>query len=172
MSCHSISKGNIIFDIKREKKENWERRLEAVASYKSISPVFDNGSMIAINRRVTRQTTSWRTELCGEPRQSSLAILIPHYNALPSSCNTRSLRPRVIEPEGRGGTLVILKRDFSRFRRGLSWRDASKRKRYTTTSPDPPKTLREECPTKWHLECSAFNPLHRRSAPTFLLLSG
>lgn len=118
-NCYNIvcratrkSKGNIISDIKREEEESWETKLGRSRDDKSIFPVLDNGSMIAINRKTDDR------ELCGEPHQSysrfSSLITIPSPVIRGGSPTTSD------RASGGGGTLVILKRDFSRFRRGLS----------------------------------------------------
>lgn len=125
-----MSKGNIISDIKREEKES--RKTKLAATTKVFFPYSITGQWLRSIEDKREDRALWRTA------SVILAILIPHYDA-PPHLVIQALSDHEWSARGEGvdGTLIILKRDFSRFRRGLSWRDASKRKRYTTTPADP-----------------------------------
>lgn len=162
-----MSKGNIISDIKREEKES--RKTKLAATTKVFFPYSITGQWLRSIEDKREDRALWRTA------SVILAILIPHYDAPPSSCNTSSLRPRVIGQRGRGGWNA--RNPETRLLEVSPWVIVTRcleAEEIHDNTGRPPKTLREECPTKWHLECSAFNPLHRHSAPTttFLLLSG
>lgn len=159
-----MSKGNIISDIKREEKESQKTKLAATT--KVFFPYSITGQWLRSIEDKREDRALWRTA------SVILAILIPHYDA-PPHLVIQALSDH--EWSARGGWNA--RNPETRLLEVSPWvivtRCLEAEEIHDNTSR-PPKTLREECPTKWHLECSAFNPLHRHSAPTttFLLLSG
>lgn len=120
------------------KSENETRRDD-----KSIFPIFDNGSMIAINRRQTRGQ-SFVANRISHTRDSHPSLRCP-----PSSCNTSSLRPRVIGQRGRGGWNA--RNPETRLLEVSPWVIVTRcleAEEIHDNTGRPPKTLREECPTK------------------------
>lgn len=82
-NCYNIvcratrkSKGNIISDIKREEEESWETKLGRSRDDKSIFPVLDNGSMIAINRK-TDDRESFVANRISHTRDSHPSLRFP-----------------------------------------------------------------------------------------------
>lgn len=163
MPLHVKGKYYIRHQTRGERKSENETRRDD----KSIFPIFDNGSMIAINRRQTRgqnfvanrisHTRDSHPSLRCPPPHLVIQALSDHEWSARGGWNARNPETRLLEVS----PWVIVTRCLEA-------------EEIHDNTGRPPKTLREECPTKWHLECSAFNPLHRHSAPTttFLLLSG